>query len=145
MLLRWCWHRYVFVTIEKIYRQILIHLENCDHQRILWRRRATDDIREYHLYTVTYGLVCAPFLAIRTLRQLADDEDLRFPRGAVTLRRDTYVDNVVTGASTISEATTAQPLHGERVSAEEVSGQQPHHPGWMVLPYEHRLTSSPYS
>ncbi|XP_025270367.1 uncharacterized protein LOC105254911 [Camponotus floridanus] len=109
VLLRWRWHRYVFVTdIEKMYRQILIHSDDRDHQRILWRHRATDGIREYRLRTVTYGLACAPFLAIRTLHQLADDEGERFPRGAVALRRDTYVDDLVTGASTLSEATSAQ-------------------------------------
>ncbi|XP_025265103.1 uncharacterized protein LOC112638181 [Camponotus floridanus] len=72
VLLRWRWHRYVFVAdIEKMYRQILIHPDDRNHQRIFWRHRAADDIREYRLRTVTYGLACAPFLAIRTLHQLA--------------------------------------------------------------------------
>jgi len=56
----------------------------------------------------TYGLACAPFLAIRTLRQLADDENLKYPLGAVTLRRDVYMDDVLTGAATIPDAKQLQ-------------------------------------
>lgn len=70
-------------------------------QRILWRFQPSDEIKEYTLNTVTYGLACAPFLALRTLRQLADDEGERFPRGAEVLRRDVYMDDILAGSSTI--------------------------------------------
>ncbi|XP_025262627.1 uncharacterized protein LOC112637358 [Camponotus floridanus] len=149
VLLRWRWHRYVFLAdIEKMYRQILVHPDDRDHQRILWRHRAVDDIREYRLRTVTYGLACAPFLAIRTLHQLADDEGHRFPQGAVALRRDTYVDDVVTGASTLSEATAAQ----RELRSLCMAGGFPLRK-WAAnhlsildgVPHEHRLTHSPHS
>lgn len=91
-----------------MYRQILVHPADRDYQRILWRPDSTDVIREYRLNTVTYGLACAPFLAIRTLRQLADDEDARFPRGARTLRQDCYVDDIVTGADTVLDTIALQ-------------------------------------
>ncbi|XP_025266081.1 uncharacterized protein LOC112638468 [Camponotus floridanus] len=149
VLLRWRWHRYVFVAdIEKMYRQILIHQDDRDHQRILWRHSAADDIREYRLRTVTYGLACAPFLAIRTLHQLADDEGTRFPRGAAALRRDTYVDDIVTGAGTLSEATLAQ----RELRGLCMAGGFPLRK-WATndlrildgVPHEHRLTHSPHS
>lgn len=109
VLLRWRWYRYAFVAdIEKMYRRILVHPDDRDYQRILWRPSAAREIREYRLNTVTYGLACAPFLAIRTLQQLADDEELRLPRGAVALRRDCYVDDIVTGAHTLSDAIAIQ-------------------------------------
>ncbi|XP_029174737.1 uncharacterized protein LOC114943315 [Nylanderia fulva] len=45
VLLRWRWHRYVFVTdIEKMYRQILVHPEDCSLQTILWRQHKTSEI-----------------------------------------------------------------------------------------------------
>jgi len=109
VLLRWRWHRFVFIAdIEKMYRQIMMHPDDRDYQRILWRHQASDAIREYRLNTVTYGLACAPFLAIRTLRQLADDEGSKYPQGADALRRDCYVDDIVTGADTLSEAINRQ-------------------------------------
>ncbi|XP_025264622.1 uncharacterized protein LOC112637994 [Camponotus floridanus] len=107
VLLRW--HRFVFIAdIEKMYRQILVHPDDRDLQRILWKRQRTDDVQEYRLNTVTYGLACASFLTIRTPRQLADDEEPANPKGAVALRRDCYVDDIVTGASTLSEAVETQ-------------------------------------
>ncbi|XP_025263184.1 uncharacterized protein LOC112637517 [Camponotus floridanus] len=109
VLLRWRWHRFAFIAdIEKMYRQILVHPDDRDLQRILWRRQRTDDVQEYQLNMVTYRLACAPFLAIRTLRQLAYDEEPANPKGAIALRRDCYVDDVVTGASTLSEAVETQ-------------------------------------
>lgn len=69
ILLRWRQHRFVFATdIEKMYRQIEVHPEDQDLQRIFWRESAADELKAFRLNTVTYGLACAPFLAIRTLR-----------------------------------------------------------------------------
>ncbi|XP_011686436.1 PREDICTED: uncharacterized protein LOC105449132 [Wasmannia auropunctata] len=109
LLQRWRWYQYALVTdIEKMYRQILVFPRHRDYQRILWRHSPSDPIRKYRLNTVTYGLACAPFLAIRTLRQLADDEELSFPRGSAALRRDCYVDDIVTGANSLPDAIALQ-------------------------------------
>lgn len=105
VLLRWRRHRYVLATeIEKMYRQIEVHQQDRDLQRILWRSNPEEGVREYQLRTVTYGLACAPFLAIRTLHQLAHDEKSSYPLGAAVLLKDVYMDDILTGASTINEA-----------------------------------------
>ncbi|KMQ81720.1 hypothetical protein RF55_25447, partial [Lasius niger] len=109
VLMRWRVHRYAMVAdIEKMYRQILVHPGDRNLQRIVWRSNESETIREYNLNTVTYGLACAPYLAIRTLRQLASDEERTYPQGAAVLRRDTYVDDILTGANTLEEARTIQ-------------------------------------
>ncbi|XP_078051706.1 uncharacterized protein LOC144477840, partial [Augochlora pura] len=54
----------------------------------------------------TFGLSAAPYLAIRCLKQLAQDEGHRFPAAAKILQRDFYVDDALTGASTIQDALT---------------------------------------
>ncbi|XP_025268215.1 uncharacterized protein LOC112639179 [Camponotus floridanus] len=64
--------------------------------------------QEFELNTVTYGLACAPFLAVRTLRQLAADEEARGPKGAAALRRDCYMDDVITGSDTLRDAVALQ-------------------------------------
>ncbi|XP_012529934.1 uncharacterized protein LOC105833059 [Monomorium pharaonis] len=103
IFLRWRQHRYVLATdVEKMFWQIVVHPDDRDLQRILWRDAATD-IVEYRLDTVTYGLACAPYLAMRTLHQLADDERERYPHGAAVLERDVYMDDVLTGADTLEE------------------------------------------
>ncbi|UYV73747.1 hypothetical protein LAZ67_11000696, partial [Cordylochernes scorpioides] len=90
--------------IEKMYRQILIHPDDSDYQRVLWRDSSSDAIQEYKLTTITYGTACAPYLAIRTLHQLADDEAMNYPVASEIMKRDFYVDDLLTGADTVEEA-----------------------------------------
>ncbi|XP_032690711.1 uncharacterized protein LOC116853661 [Odontomachus brunneus] len=105
VLLRWRQHRFVFVTdIEKMYRQVRVHEDDRRFQRILWRESDRTDIQEFALSTVTYGLACAPYLAVRVLQQLAGDEGSRFPKGALALARDAYVDDILSGADSLPEA-----------------------------------------
>lgn len=100
ILMRWRRHRYVFVAdIEKMYRQIQIHPDDRCLQKILWKEGS--QAAEYVLNTVTYGLASVPYLAIRTLHQLATDEEDRCPLGAELLRRDTYVNDILAGAATL--------------------------------------------
>ncbi|XP_053597352.1 uncharacterized protein LOC106694272 [Microplitis demolitor] len=47
---------------------------------------------------------CASHLAIRSLQQLASDEGYAYPHAAVALKRDFYVDDLLTGTNTIPEA-----------------------------------------
>ena len=42
--------------------------------KILQREDQNEPVKVYKLNTVTYGTACAPFLAVRTLHQLAQDE-----------------------------------------------------------------------
>ncbi|GFW09786.1 integrase catalytic domain-containing protein [Trichonephila clavipes] len=73
-------------------------------QRILWRENMDEPIKTFELSTVTYGTTSAPFLATRTLKQLALDEAGNFPLGSSVVMRDMYIDDVLTGAETLLEA-----------------------------------------
>ncbi|XP_076384921.1 uncharacterized protein LOC143263875 [Megalopta genalis] len=104
ILLRFRTHQYVITgDIEKMYRQFLVRPENRKYQQILWR---DDDgeIKTYQLNTVTFGLSAAPYLAIRCLTQLAEDEGHRFNHASNIIKRDFYVDDLLTGTTTIEEA-----------------------------------------
>ena len=61
-------------------------------------------IKIYCLNRVTFGTACAPFLAIRTLFQLADDEGESHPIAANILKRDLYVDDLMSGAQSYEDA-----------------------------------------
>ncbi|GFW22697.1 integrase catalytic domain-containing protein [Trichonephila clavipes] len=72
-------HKFAFTTdIQKMYRQILINPDQQDLQRIIWKHGLDAEILTFRLKTVTYGLSNAPFLAIRTLQQLAKGENRDF-------------------------------------------------------------------
>ncbi|XP_058827929.1 uncharacterized protein LOC131687859 [Topomyia yanbarensis] len=58
----------------------------------------------YELATVTYGTKPAPFLATRTLKQLALDEGHKFPRAAQAVDEDIYMDDVISGADDVDTA-----------------------------------------
>jgi hypothetical protein len=80
ILLRFRSHQYVLTgDIEKMYRQILVRPADRKYQHILWSN-SKGDVETYRLNTVTFGLSAAPYLALRCLKQLADDEGHRFPR-----------------------------------------------------------------
>ncbi|XP_023247567.1 uncharacterized protein LOC111643653 [Copidosoma floridanum] len=102
LLLRFRAHTYVITAdIEKMYRQILVDPRDRSYQRILWVHQGR--IETYELNTVTFRVSSAPFLAIRTIHQLAEDERASFPRASVILKRDFYVDDLLTGANSLKE------------------------------------------
>ncbi|XP_050494523.1 uncharacterized protein LOC126875676 [Bombus huntii] len=104
ILLRFRSHQCVITfDVEKIYRQFLVRPEDRKFQQILWRN-SDGEVDTYQLNTVTFGLSAAPYLAIRCLKQLADDEGHRYPRAATVLQRDFYVDDVLTGVDRKVEA-----------------------------------------
>ena len=51
--------------IRMMCRQIRVRTRDCQYQHILWYSSNTDDITEFELTTVTYGLKSSPFLAQR--------------------------------------------------------------------------------
>ncbi|UYV60184.1 hypothetical protein LAZ67_1000270 [Cordylochernes scorpioides] len=89
--------------IAKMYRQIRISQDDSEFQRIVWRNDPNDKIRDYRLETVTYGTSCAPFLATRIIKQLALDEQSRFPKASKIALTDFYVDDLVTGTCSVDE------------------------------------------
>ena len=109
VLTRWRQFQYVFTAdIVKMFRQILIQPEDTKCQLILWRASPDHPLQVFRLLTVTYGTACAPYLAIKVLRQLAEDEGERFPLGAQILRSHTYVDDALAGGDTLDEARQAR-------------------------------------
>ncbi|XP_059221391.1 uncharacterized protein LOC131996003 [Stomoxys calcitrans] len=109
VILGWRRYRYVFCgDIQKMYRQIWLHPIDRAYQRILFRPDPTGPVKDFELKTVTFGLNCAPFLAIRTLLKLAADSENKFPNVAETLRKETYVDDILSGGFSIEDTIQAQ-------------------------------------
>ncbi|XP_033229595.1 uncharacterized protein LOC117181137 [Belonocnema kinseyi] len=98
-----CFRYALTADIEQMYRQVRVSQKDSRFQKILWRDSPQEPIKIYSLNTVTFGTACAPFLAIRTLHQLDEDERESFPIASAVLKRDFYVDDLLTGTQTFEE------------------------------------------
>lgn len=74
----------------------------------VWRFDLSKPLSVYYLNTVTHGLVSFPGKATRTLRCLADDNRGMFPQGRDAVHHEGYMDNIVSGASSLAEAIEKQ-------------------------------------
>ncbi|XP_055922824.1 uncharacterized protein LOC129953606, partial [Eupeodes corollae] len=107
--LRFRRHKYTISgDIEKMYRQIWVSPKHSDFQRILWRESPEGPVKHYRLLTVTYGTTSAPFLAVRSLQQVALESALSHPVASSIILNDFYVDDVMTGADSIDEVIKLQ-------------------------------------
>ncbi|XP_075990113.1 uncharacterized protein LOC142985752 [Anticarsia gemmatalis] len=109
LILKWRTYRYAFTAdIEKMYRFLWIADEQKSLQKIIWRNSPTDQLSEYALCTVTYGTKSAPWLAMRTLQQLATDHGHLYSEAANLLRHDFYVDDLISRNNCLETAKKLQ-------------------------------------
>ncbi|KAL4153154.1 hypothetical protein QTP88_000987 [Uroleucon formosanum] len=109
ILTRFRVHPLAFTTdICQMYRQVLVAPEYRPLQHVLWRASPHDELVEYELNTVTYGLNCAPFLALRVLAAIADEDCVGHDAVRDALLRQTYVDDICVGADSVDDVLTLQ-------------------------------------
>jgi hypothetical protein len=98
-------HRFAFTTdISEMYRQVSVSPSHRRYQHILWRSLPEQMLQAYELNTVTYGVNCAPYLAIKVLQSIAELECNDFPSVKEALLYQTYVDDICVGGDTLDEA-----------------------------------------
>ncbi|XP_050072602.1 uncharacterized protein LOC126560688 [Anopheles maculipalpis] len=90
--------------VEKMYRQIRHDDDDQRYLRIRYRYNPTEPIQTFQLQTVTYGTASAPFLATRTLKQIAYDHQIHFPKAVTAVLHDFYVDDLLTGTEDVADA-----------------------------------------
>lgn len=109
IIVRFRAHEYVITAdIQMMFRQIKVQKQDRDLQRILWRKDLTRTVDVYTLNTVTYGTSCAPYLAMRCCKQLAIEGSSEYPRAAAAVIKEFYMDDVLTGSSTIKQTIELQ-------------------------------------
>ncbi|XP_062535039.1 uncharacterized protein LOC134204226 [Armigeres subalbatus] len=97
-------HRFALVgDVAKMYRMILLNPADQQLQKIVWRDSAEEPIRTFGLVTVTYGTESAPYLATKCLRRLSDEGQGAYPKAAKILRKDFYVDDMLSGVDDIEK------------------------------------------
>ncbi|XP_062538161.1 uncharacterized protein LOC134206456 [Armigeres subalbatus] len=96
--------KYAIVNdIEKMYRMINVVEQDRPLQRILRRESVDQPIRTYQLSTVTYGTSLAPYLATQSLKKCVDEGEQAYPAAAQVVKRNFYVDDMLTGAKSVKE------------------------------------------
>nr|XP_034830105.1 uncharacterized protein LOC117987255 [Maniola hyperantus] len=104
IIMRWRCHPICLIAdLVKMYRQVKIAEEDTNFQRIVWRDNPQSEIEDYKLVRVTFGTAAAPYLAVKTLQQLAIDEGANYPTASVKTKSDYYVDDLMTGCETVEE------------------------------------------
>ncbi|XP_065092428.1 uncharacterized protein LOC135713267 [Ochlerotatus camptorhynchus] len=86
-----------------MYRMVLQSLLDRLLHKIVWRDSVTEPIRTFVLNTVTNGTASAPYLATKCLQRLADEGKDSHPAAAKVLRKDFYVDDMLSGVDDIEE------------------------------------------
>lgn len=109
LLIQFRFYKIAFTAdIEKMYRQIQINPNDEKFQLIVWRESKDEPIKTYALQTVTFGTTSAPYLAVKTLKRLAEDEQESYPLGHQCIVNGFYVDDCIYGADSIEEARQIQ-------------------------------------
>ncbi|XP_063534991.1 uncharacterized protein LOC134744973 [Cydia strobilella] len=90
--------------IVKMYRQIKVSEEDSEFQRILWRETPEENIKEYKMLRFTLGTSSAPYLAVKSLIQVAKDEGKVFPLAAERVKHEFYMDDLMSGCESEEEA-----------------------------------------
>ncbi|KAJ0169568.1 hypothetical protein K1T71_014753 [Dendrolimus kikuchii] len=104
IVMRWRQHPICLAAdIIKMYRQIQVARSDTDFQRIVWREDPSQEIEDFRLLTVTFGTSCAPYLAVKSLQQVACDEGLKYPLAADRVQKDFYMDDLMSGCQTETE------------------------------------------
>ncbi|XP_053392222.1 uncharacterized protein LOC128554912 [Mercenaria mercenaria] len=108
MLMRFRLHKIALVAdIEKAFLQIGLQPIDRDVTRFLWIKdfnkpvTEKDNITEYRFCRVPFGVISSPFLLGATVEYHLESFGTQI---AEKIKNDIYVDNLVTGTETISEA-----------------------------------------
>lgn len=99
ILIDWRFYPFVYTTdIKKMFRQFLIDEEDRPFQCILWRDNPTDPIQIFQLNTITYGMICSPYLSMRCIKELVNLYRNEFPLAVKFIEHNIYVDDILFGA-----------------------------------------------
>ena len=90
--------------ISKMFREVVFDEVDRDLHCFLQIDLTTNQLKDYRMTRVTFGMVCSPFLATQVLRQVARDHQLEFARAASTFNSTFYIDNCLTAAEIVKEA-----------------------------------------
>ena len=75
-----------------------------DLHRFVWRRNEHDTLKDYRMTRLTFGVSASSFAVNMAVKQNAILYEKSHPRAALAIHESFYVDDGLTGASSVSEA-----------------------------------------
>uniref|UniRef100_A0A8D9FAZ2 Reverse transcriptase domain-containing protein n=1 Tax=Cacopsylla melanoneura TaxID=428564 RepID=A0A8D9FAZ2_9HEMI len=100
---------YVISTdIKRMYLRILLKENQRKYQKVLCRFSPQEELKTYTLNTVTFGLSCSPYLALRCVKELATTESKKYPLASERVLSDSYMDDICSSVSSESVAIELQ-------------------------------------
>ncbi|XP_038221291.1 uncharacterized protein LOC119839161, partial [Zerene cesonia] len=104
IIMRWRQYPICLVAdIIKMYRQVKISELHTDFQRFVWREDPDQRLQHLRLLRVTFGTASAPYLAVRSLQQVAHDDGGKYPLAAERVLREFYMDDFMSGCFSVEE------------------------------------------
>ncbi len=104
VLLRFRVHKVgLTADISKMFREVALHPQDKDLHSFLMENN-TGDLQQWRMVRLTFGVNCSPFLATQVLRQLAEDYQEQYPAASKAILSSFYVDDFLSGAETVEEA-----------------------------------------
>ena len=90
--------------VSKMYREVELNPVDRDLHRFVWRPTLQDELQDFRMTRVTFGVSASPYLAIKTLQQTAKDHGADYPTASKHITSSFYVDDLLAGAQTPEEA-----------------------------------------
>lgn len=93
--------------VKQMYLQIKMAPSDFKYLRMIYRFGSSDEIQLFEFQRLCFGLSVSPFLALRTVRQLCEDEGHNYPVAVDITRRSLYMDDIVSSESSVATAREA--------------------------------------
>ncbi|XP_055309640.1 uncharacterized protein LOC129573278, partial [Sitodiplosis mosellana] len=94
----------VSTDVAKMFNKVGLHQDQWDLQRILWRKSPNEDLKEYVITVVMFGLKSSAYNAVRALNQCAMDQKSRFPQASEAILKCFYMDDGMFSVDSVEEA-----------------------------------------
>lgn len=93
VLIRFRCHRIALIAdVSRMYRAILLDEGDKDLHRFVWRSSPNEQLRDYRMTRITFGVSASSFTANMCVKQNAIDFGAEYPNAAKEVERSFYVD-----------------------------------------------------
>ena len=105
VILRFRTHQVALTTdISKMYRAVSLTQDDRDYHRFVWRKSPSDQLQDYRMTRVTFGVSASCFAANMAVKKNAQEFSSTYPLAAKVAQENFYVDDGLSGADGIDQA-----------------------------------------